>query len=54
MPLARIQLLETVQEEQPGITDKEVYTGSGVFINEKAARARAEPVSEDGEIVLNF
>jgi general secretion pathway protein D len=37
-----------------GVTDIEVYEGSGEFINEEAAKRRPEAVSEDGEIVLNF
>ena len=38
----------------PGVSGNEMYPGSGVFINEEAARLREDPVSEDGEIVLNF
>jgi general secretion pathway protein D len=38
----------------PGITDLEIYAGTGEFINEEAARVGPPPVSEDGEIVLNF
>lgn len=37
-----------------GITAIEIYEGTGVFINEEAARKRAAPVAADGEIVLNF
>jgi len=47
-------VLETMQEATPGITDKEFYLGTGVFIDEQAAATRPEPVVEDGEIVLNF
>ncbi|MEJ8569025.1 type II secretion system secretin GspD [Elongatibacter sediminis] len=39
---------------QPGVTDIEIYEGTGVFIDEEAARKPPEPVAEDGEIVLNF
>jgi len=42
------------QDASQGVTDIEVYEGSGEFINEEAARRRPEAVSEDGEIVLNF
>ena len=38
----------------PGVTDIEIYQGSGEFINEDAAQRRPDVVSEDGEIVLNF
>jgi general secretion pathway protein D len=38
----------------PGVTDLEIYAGTGEFINEEAARVAAQPVAEDGEIVLNF
>lgn len=38
----------------PVVNAVEIYDGSGVFINEEAARKRAAPVSADGEIVLNF
>jgi general secretion pathway protein D len=41
-------------DSQPGITEIEIYDGTGVFINEAAARKPPEPVAEDGEIVLNF
>jgi general secretion pathway protein D len=37
-----------------GVSDIEIYEGTGVFINEEAARRAPEVVSEDGEIVLNF
>jgi general secretion pathway protein D len=38
----------------PGVTDIEIFEGTGVFIDEEAARRAPEVVSEDGEIVLNF
>jgi len=38
----------------PGITDQEIFTGTGQFINEEAAQPVSTPVSADGEIVLNF
>ncbi len=37
-----------------GVTDIELYEGTGEFINKKAAQRRPDVVSEDGEIVLNF
>ncbi len=47
-------VVETTVEARPGITELEVYEGSGVFINSDAAKPRPEAVVEDGEIVLNF
>ena len=47
-------ILDGSQEADPGIIDTEIYEGSGVFINEQAAGPRAQPMAEDGEIVLNF
>ncbi|MGD2129421.1 MAG: type II secretion system secretin GspD [Lysobacterales bacterium] len=47
-------IIETTTSPQTGITDLEVYEGTGKFIDEKAAKPRPQPVSEDGEIVLNF
>ena len=47
-------IISTTTQADPGITDKEIFEGSGVFINEEAARIRPDAVSEDGEIVLNF
>ncbi len=41
-------------EANPGVSAVEVYTGSGVFVNQEAARGKEAPVSADGEIVLNF
>lgn len=38
----------------PGVTAVEVYEGTGIFINEEAAKREAEVVAPDGEIVLNF
>jgi general secretion pathway protein D len=38
----------------PGVTNVEIYDGSGVFINEDAAKRPPDPVAADGEIVLNF
>ncbi len=42
------------KESQAVVSAVEIYDGTGVFINEEAARKRAAPVSADGEIVLNF
>jgi general secretion pathway protein D len=47
-------VIKTTTAADPGVTDIEVYEGSGVFINEEAARPRPQVVPEDGEIVLNF
>jgi general secretion pathway protein D len=38
----------------PGITDEEIFEGSGQFIDKEAAKIERPAVSEDGEIVLNF
>lgn len=42
------------EEDNAGIDSVEIYDGTGVFINEEVARQRPEPVSAEGEIVLNF
>lgn len=42
------------QTVDPGVTDIEIYQGTGEFINQEAARRAPEVVAEDGEIVLNF
>jgi general secretion pathway protein D len=47
-------VLGSAVEDDPGIIDTEIYEGTGVFINEDAAQRQERPVSEDGEIVLNF
>jgi general secretion pathway protein D len=47
-------VIQSLEEADPGITDTEIYEGSGVFINQQAARRSAQPMAEDGEIVLNF
>jgi len=47
-------VLGTDVAAEPGVTDLEIYAGTGEFINEEAARVAAQPVVEDGEIVLNF
>jgi general secretion pathway protein D len=39
---------------EPGVTELEIYEGTGEFINQEAARVDPQPVVEDGEIVLNF
>jgi general secretion pathway protein D len=41
-------------QADPGVSDIEIYEGTGVFINKEAARRSHEVVSSDGEIVLNF
>ena len=47
-------VFESTVEARPGITELEVYEGSGEFINPDAAKPRPEAVVADGEIVLNF
>jgi len=47
-------IIQTTLSGDPGVTDIEIYQGSGEFINKDAAQAVPEVVSEDGEIVLNF
>ena len=47
-------VIETSVEGAPGVTDLEIYEGTGEFINKEAARVDPKPVAEDGEIVLNF
>jgi general secretion pathway protein D len=47
-------VFESAAEARPGITELEVYEGSGEFINPDAAKPRPEAVVADGEIVLNF
>ena len=53
-PDADKPVFQTSAETPPGITEIEVYEGSGEFINREAARSAPEAVAEDGEIVLNF
>lgn len=40
--------------EDTQFDETETYPGTGVFIDQSAARPRAEPPGEDGEITLNF
>ena len=47
-------VIESSVQANPGVTDLEIYEGTGVFINEQAARGTPRAVPEDGEIVLNF
>ncbi len=47
-------VIATTVNPAPGVTDIEVYEGSGIFINEEAAVRPPEVVAPDGEIVLNF
>ena len=47
-------IIASTIQSTPGVTDTEIYEGTGEFINSAAARAPARPVAEDGEIVLNF
>ncbi len=41
-------------DEEAQFDESETYPGTGVFIDQSAARPRAEPPGEDGEITLNF
>jgi len=41
-------------EDVDSFEETEVYQGTGVFIDQRAVRDRAEPPGEDGEITLNF
>lgn len=52
----RVSARETPEQTgtAPGVTDVEIYDGTGVFFDEEAARKPPEPVAADGEIVLNF
>ena len=47
-------VFSTVVNSEPGVTDVEIFEGTGIFINEEAASRRPEVVAADGEIVLNF
>ena len=47
-------VITTTTTRDPGVTDIEIFEGTGIFINEEAARRAPEVVSADGEIVLNF
>jgi general secretion pathway protein D len=47
-------IITAVENVQPGVTDVEIYEGTGVFINEEAASRSRQTVVADGEIVLNF
>ena len=40
--------------EEDAFSESERFAGTGVFINPSAARPRAAPPGEDGEITLNF
>jgi general secretion pathway protein D len=47
-------IVQSTIAADPGVTDIEIYQGTGEFINKDAAKRVPEVVSEDGEIVLNF
>jgi general secretion pathway protein D len=47
-------IFSAIAPGDPGVTDIEIYDGTGVFLNEEAAQRRPDAVSEKGEIVLNF
>ena len=54
LPDSSDPVISTALNTDPGVTDIEIYEGTGVFINEEAASRRPEVVAADGEIVLNF
>lgn len=41
-------------DEASQFSDTELFAGTGIFIDESAARPRTEPPGDDGEITLNF
>ncbi len=41
-------------DDEDSFSETERFPGTGVFIDDTASRARAEPPGEDGEITLNF
>ena len=47
-------IIQSTINMDPGVTDIEIYEGSGKFIDNEAAQRRPDVVSADGEIVLNF
>ena len=47
-------IFSAVANGDPGVTEIEIYPGTGEFINTDAAQRRPDVVSVDGEIVLNF
>jgi general secretion pathway protein D len=47
-------VISSTVNTDPGVTAIEIYGGTGIFINEAAAKRNVEVVAEDGEIVLNF
>lgn len=47
-------VITSTSSVDPGVVDIEIFEGTGIFIDEEAARRAPEVVSEDGEIVLNF
>jgi general secretion pathway protein D len=47
-------VIQSTINSDPGVTDIELYEGTGMFINEEAARRGPKTVSAEGEIVLNF
>lgn len=47
-------VIQSAVQTTPGITDKEIFSGTGEFINREAAQPAPPAVSADGEIVLNF
>jgi general secretion pathway protein D len=54
-PLPDSQPVITATETtDTGVTDIEIFEGSGIFIDEEAARRAPQVVAPDGEIVLNF
>lgn len=47
-------IFSAIAPGDPGVTEIEIYSGTGEFINVEAAKRRPDVVSEKGEIVLNF
>jgi len=49
-----IRLGEDDDADAESFEETEVYRGTGVFIDQRAIRGRADPPGDDGEITLNF
>ena len=45
---------DATEADEDAFDETEYFIGTGVFIDESAARPRAEPPGDDGEITLNF
>lgn len=42
------------EEDEDAFDETEIYPGTGVFVDQRAVRDRADPPGDDGEITLNF